>query len=366
MMAKKDSGKHDTKQGATQNHSHEHSAECSHEGHGAHDHSAHEHKTHSAHHTTHSKKDGFAVSAYHVVAVLVIVALGLALWAALQPKDPVVATVNGEPIYLSNIDKEWNQLPAEFKEGRTKRVMLNASIAEALVLQEAKRGGIIVSDAEVEQFIIDSIAGTGVPLEEFVKRAKELGIEEPDLKEMFRARLTTNKLFEKVLADDVEVNESAAKAFYQANKAMFTTGARVRASHILVEKEAQAKDILKELEGGANFSDLAKQYSKDTGSAVQGGDLGYFTKGRMVPEFEQAAFNLSKGAVSAPVQSQFGWHIIKVTDKKAAGVASYEEAKGDILLALRKERAELVIAKYMIYLESKAQIEITWDEKYEE
>ena len=114
------------------------------------------------------------------------------------------------------------------------------------------------------------------------------------------------------------ITPDAIKAAYDDYVKTFKTSDQVHAEHILVKSEDEAKDIEKQLSGGASFEDLAKAKSIDTGSGAQGGDLGFFAKGQMVKEFEDAAFALEIGKISAPVKSQYGWHIIKVLEKKSS------------------------------------------------
>ena len=115
----------------------------------------------------------------------------------------------------------------------------------------------------------------------------------------------------------------------------------VHARHILVDDEAKAKDIAKRAKAGEDFAKLAKENSKD--SAEDGGDLGYFTKDQMVPEFAEAAFKLEKGQVSDPVKTQFGWHIIKVEDKRQKPVPAYEQVEDQVEQYLvRKAQADMV------------------------
>jgi peptidyl-prolyl cis-trans isomerase C len=116
----------------------------------------------------------------------------------------------------------------------------------------------------------------------------------------------------------------------------------VHARHILVATEGEAKDIEAQLKNGADFATLAKEKSKDPGAA-EGGDLGYFTKDQMVPEFAEAAFKLDKGQISDPVKTQFGWHIIKVEDKRIKPTPTYDEVKGQLQnYVARRAQAELV------------------------
>jgi peptidyl-prolyl cis-trans isomerase C len=116
----------------------------------------------------------------------------------------------------------------------------------------------------------------------------------------------------------------------------------VRARHILVATEGEAKDIEAQLKSGADFATLAKQKSKDPGAA-EGGELGYFTKDQMVPEFAEAAFKLDKGQISDPVKTQFGWHVIEVEDKRIKPTPTYDEVKGQLEnYVARRAQAELV------------------------
>jgi len=137
-------------------------------------------------------------------------------------------------------------------------------------------------------------------------------------------------------------NEAAMKKIYDDSVAQNKPVAEVHARHILVETEDKAKEVLAKLKGGGNFAELAKAESKDPG-ASDGGDLGYFTQDQMVPEFAELAFKLDKGALSDPVKTQFGWHIIKVEDKRNKPVPGYEQVKGQIeTYVVRRAQAELV------------------------
>ena len=138
---------------------------------------------------------------------------------------------------------------------------------------------------------------------------------EDDLKKM----LKTGMMQEKAAIKDVKVTEDEVKKHYDEYKP------EIKARHILVEDEATAKEVKKKLDEGAKFEDLAKEYSKDPGSATEGGDLGWFGPGKMVPEFEEGAYKLKVNEISEPVKSENGYHIIQVTEKKEK--KSFEEMK---------------------------------------
>jgi len=151
----------------------------------------------------------------------------------------------------------------------------------------------------------------------------------------------------------VTVTPQEIESYYNANVQQFQMPEQVRASHILLKTEGkdeatvrkQAEDILKEAKApGADFAALAKKYSEDDGSKVNGGDLDYFSKGRMVPEFEQAAFSMQPGQISDLVKSQFGFHIIKVVDKKAASTRPLDDVRTQIQGTLTAQRVDQQIA----------------------
>jgi peptidyl-prolyl cis-trans isomerase C len=137
-------------------------------------------------------------------------------------------------------------------------------------------------------------------------------------------------------------DQAVRKAYDEAVKQM-AGEQEVRARHILVPTEAEAKSILNEIRKGTDFGELARQKSKDPGAAAQGGDLGFFNKEQMVPEFAEAAFKLNKGQVSDPVKTQFGWHIIKVEDKRAKPAPEFSQVKDQVeSYVARKAQAEYI------------------------
>jgi foldase protein PrsA len=140
--------------------------------------------------------------------------------------------------------------------------------------------------------------------------------------ESFKESLKLDLLVEKAAISDIEVTDEELKEYYDNYKP------EIKARHILVADEATAKEVKSKLDSGSKFEDLAKEYSTDTGSAANGGDLGWFGAGAMVPEFEETAYTLEVNEISEPVQSEFGYHIIQVTEKKEK--KSFEEMKEEI------------------------------------
>lgn len=150
-----------------------------------------------------------------------------------------------------------------------------------------------------------------------------------------------NKLVIKALLDqktgDV-VTDADLKKEYDSMVADMRDEKEVRARHILVASEKDAKDAKAQIDGGKKFEDVAKEYSKDPGSAKQGGELGYFTKDKMVKEFADAAFKLKKGEVSDPVKSPFGWHVIQVEDIRKVQAPTFNEAKDTLKARLQEKK----------------------------
>ena len=167
----------------------------------------------------------------------------------------------------------------------------------------------------------------------------------------YRMRALRDAFFENKVRDSV--GEAQAKTLYEERVKTIPSQPEVRARHILVKTEDEAKKISKEISGGADFAEAAKKYSQDSGGEG-GGDLGYFTRGQMVKPFEEAAFGLEKGKVSAPVQSEFGWHIIKVEDKRDRQPPSFEEVKDQITASLIQAKLQSTVQE----MREQAKIEI--------
>jgi peptidyl-prolyl cis-trans isomerase C len=166
-----------------------------------------------------------------------------------------------------------------------------------------------------------------------------------------------NKLLVETLLNTetrTRVTEEEMRKIYDEQRSRITPEDEVRARHILVETEEEAKALIAQIRGGADFETIAKEKSKDPGGARNGGDLGFFTKGQMVPEFAEAAFAMQAGQLSqAPVKSQFGWHIIKVEERRQRQIPSFEQVRGQIEDFLtRRVQADLVQK-----LRSEAQVE---------
>ncbi|MGA7328095.1 MAG: peptidylprolyl isomerase [Rhodomicrobium sp.] len=167
----------------------------------------------------------------------------------------------------------------------------------------------------------------------------------------YKLRALRDAFYEKKVRE--AVTEAQAKAAYQEQIAKIAPEPEVRARHILLKTEQEAKDVVKQLKNGADFIELAKK-SSDGPSAQTGGDLGYFSRGQMVKPFEDAAFALKPGQISDPVQTEFGWHVIKVEDRRNRPVPSFDEVKDQLMASLVQNQLKTVVQG----LRSSAKVEI--------
>lgn len=239
-------------------------------------------------------------------------------------EDKTVAIVNGHEIKVSEIQMATDDIVGQLPD-------LPAKLRYPFVVEYLVERHLLAQLA-----VKDGIADT----EEYKKRLA-----------LYQAKaLRDAYFFQKVRP---EVTEEEIKASYDEEAAKVAQTERVRARHILVGSEKEAGEILARVEKGEKFEDLAKQYSLD-GSKDYGGDLGYFTAPEMVPEFSKAAFALKKGEVSAPVKTDFGWHVIRLEDRKMGAPQPYDQVKSAIRNVLLRKKVQEVIGG----LRKEAKIEI--------
>ncbi|QHT60600.1 peptidylprolyl isomerase [Paenibacillus lycopersici] len=225
-------------------------------------------------------------------------------------------------------------------------------IQEELIKQEADKAGIKITDADIDKEI-DSIKKQFPTEADFESALTQNGLTLEDL----RAQTPMQLSIRKILEPQAKVTDKDIEDYFNQNKASFDQAEEVKASHILVATKEEADAILKQLNEGGDFAALAKEKSTDTGTKDNGGDLGFFGKGVMDPEFEKAAFALKVGETTKePVKSQYGYHIIKVTDRKAAKAATLAEKKDEIKDTLIRQKVSELSTAWLADIKSKAQI----------
>ncbi len=304
-----------------------------------------------------SKKEKVKIKLVIGAIIGIIIICAFVLYLNKAPSENIAATVNGEVITTQDINEQYESVPDMYRQFITKEMILNQSINELLLLQEAKKQGISVSTGELSKVIDDAIIQSGLSKEEFEKTLKEQNLTMDFMEDYYKKQLIINKLLNKTVFSKMIISSSEIEEYYNNNKNEFITPEQVRARHILVESVEEAEEILKQLNNGADFIELAKEKSTCP-SASQGGDLGYFTKGQMVAEFEDSAFALGVGEISPVVETQFGYHIIKLLDKKPETAISLEDATKDIEEKLKLEKQNAAFVDYLDMLREKADIKI--------
>ena len=317
-------------------------------------------------------------------AVLVSFALGAtvvfatSLWAKTEKKEEVAALVNGEPIVAAAVQGEIKGILGRFQEqGRkpseTEMASLRESVLEKMIKlellsQESKKAGVSVNSTDVDNELKGYKKGFADD-KAFAKALSESGITEAELRKQVGKNLTIQKFIDTKFKGKVQVTEQEAKDFYNSNQDKFAQPEMAHARHILITaKEAEPKadkdrkraklvEIKKQLKGGADFGELAKQYS-DCPSKERGGDLGFFPRGQMVKAFDQAAFKMMPGDISDIVETEFGYHLIKLEEKKPAKTVSFDEAKAKITAYLTQEKITANIEAFVAEAKGKATIKI--------
>jgi len=307
---------------------------------------------------------------------------------AIEPQiDTTVVTVNGKTVGEQELSKRMAatmrqlgsklaSLPPQYAAQVQKQVrqqVIENLIAERLLDEQVTAADIKITDADVEAEITKSGAQQQPPITvaDFKARVEAQGGNFDEVKNEFRKGMGYRRLLESQWVEKAKVSDEEAKQYYDSHPTEYEVPEQVRASHILVSTQpkdpnadpnqlkvtakAKAEKLLKQVKDGGDFAAIAKENS-DCPSAAQGGDLGLFSRGRMVPAFENAAFAMKVGDVSEIVETQFGYHIIKVTERKDAGVTSFDEAKTGITERLSNERRNTATKQYIQSLKEKAKV----------
>lgn len=297
----------------------------------------------------------------------------------------VAVTVNGVDITESEIEAKMEpqlkrmaaqagQLPPSVIEPYKKQLrqqVLERTIVEQLLTEEVKANNIVVAEEDTIEQLEKMASRQKLSLEDLKALIEASGQSFDQVKQHIQKGLGYQKLIEAQFVGKVNVTEADAQKYYSENAEQFEMPEQVRASHILIQPsttdpnidpneakaraEAKAQDLLEQIREGADFATLARDNSSCP-SGAQGGDLNFFSRGDMVPAFEEAAFGLKVGQVSDIVETRFGYHIIKVTDHKDAGVVAFEQAKDDIIEGLTQQKQGELTKEYVESLKAEANI----------
>ena len=313
-----------------------------------------------------------------LVAALAFVSIAL-LASALekQPSEGKVAVVNGSVITQEDFDREMGRVQqrllsmgkplTDSQIPEIKKEVLENLINRELLYQESQRKAIKVDEAAINEQVT-TLKRRFPDEDEFKTALIKANLSEAGLKTQIKQGLAIQQLIDTYIAKKATVSDQEIKAFYESRLALFKQPEQVRASHILIKVEPQAdgsqkaaarkkiEKIQQRVQKGEDFAALAQELSQDPSSA-KGGDLGYFGRGQMVRSFEQAAFALMPGEVSDIVETKFGYHLIKVIERKPETTIAFEDIKDRLGHYLKQEKVQKEVSLYVQKLKEKAKVE---------
>jgi len=314
------------------------------------------------------------------ISVIALILLLFFVLPAQAFEDRIVAVVNNEAITLSELDEAveaflnavTRRQPSVKREdiiGEARKGALNKLIDGVLLEQEARKLKVVVSDQEISRTLNDMLARRNVSPEEFRESLKKEGVTLDDYKKEIRQYLITRKIIEKTVRYKVSVSDEEIGDYYGAHRDRYEGKESNRIQQILIVKPKGAGEetvsalrekteaILKRLVAGEPFEALAVQYSQGPAAKV-GGDLGFLERGVMYPEVDEEAFRLRKGELGGVVESPIGFHIIKVLDKRGAGVKPIEDVREEIIGRISEEKTEEKFQEWFRKLREKSLIDI--------
>ena len=316
-------------------------------------------------------------------AIMIVTVLSIALISISssaeekKTSNEKVAVVNGVTITQAALQHELNfHLQRATQRGmqvsETQMVKLKKDVLENLIereilYQESQKAGIKIEKKAIDEQL--SVIKQRFPTEKDYQNAlKQMNFSEEDVKMQFKRGLAVKGLIDQQVGQKITVTDEESKAYYEGNPQLFKQPEQVKASHILIKVESNADekkkgearqkiiDVQEKLKNGEDFATLAKEYSEGP-SSVKGGDLGYFRRGQMVKPFDDTAFTMKPNEVSDIVETRFGYHLIKVYDKKPETVLAYAEIKDKLNERMKQQKTEQDVGKYIDALKKNAKIE---------
>ena len=303
-----------------------------------------------------------------IVAALILI-LTLSGCSGSTGADKILANVNGADITESQFNQRYNIIAGQYDfdpkntehmayQKELKDQILNSMIDEAVLLEEAAKRGLTVSEDEINEEIAmyKSSFSSQQEFENYLNQY--LKLKEDEFKLILKNDLIVSKLYYEV-TENINSSASSAREYFDNNKELFARGEEASATHILVETEAEAKKIIQEIQGGADMNQLAAEKSIDQTAKSNFGELGWFGKGRMVPEFENVVFAMEPGELyPEPVKSQFGYHVIRLNDKSGAEDVTFSDVEEEISFYLIEEERNKVFVEFIDELKNAATIEM--------
>jgi peptidyl-prolyl cis-trans isomerase C len=291
------------------------------------------------------------------------------------PQDNV-AVVNGVTITRADFDREMNRAKQVYGMGKPiqasqlpeiERKTLENLVEREVLFQESEKRGIKVDESVVNNEL-DKLKKRFPSEEEFKQNLERMDLTEASLKSEFKRVMAVQQLIEEQIVVNVAVSEKEVDSYYTNNPNLFKQPEQVRASHILIgvksdanesekaEARKKTESVLSRLKKGEKFEALAKEFSTCP-SNTKGGDLGFFRRGQMVKPFENAAFSLEPGQTSDIVETRFGYHVIRVVEKKPASTLALADVKEQLEQQIKQQKIRSEMGKYVADLKEKAKVE---------
>jgi len=315
---------------------------------------------------------------YQIVAVLVLILIFLPAGAGeKKSSEGKAALVNGVVISKEQYTKELNiQLDRVSRQGKQvsdeqlaalKNDIIESLIEREILYQQSQKAGIQITDQTVDDQLA-TIKKRFADENEYKNALSKMNLSEDEVKMQIKRGLTIRDLIDQEVTSKIVITDEQSKAYYDTHPQLFKQPEQVKASHILIKVEANAdeakkvearqkiKEVQQKLKDGGDFAALAKEYSEGPSNA-KGGDLGYFRRGQMVKPFEDAAFSQKPNEVSDVVETRFGYHLIKVYNKKPEQVLTYTDVKDKITQRLKQEKVENEATQYVEKLKKDAKVE---------
>jgi peptidyl-prolyl cis-trans isomerase C len=302
-----------------------------------------------------------------------------------EPSDEKVAVVNGTVITRSELDKEVGRLQRQLVRMRQpatastrselERDALGNLVDFELLYEEGRKKGVKVDEAALDERM-NAMRKRFATEAEYKEALSGMNLSEAVMRSQFERGMTIEQFVDEHFVQNVTVSDDESKAYYDANPDSFKRPEQVQASHILIKVDPQAdesqkaearrklEDIRQKVLEGGDFAALATESSECPSSAA-GGDLGYFRRGQMVKPFEDTAFALNPGETSDIVETRFGYHLIRLTDRKPETLVPYEEVKDNIGLYLKQKKVQEAVRSYLGKLKEEAEVELFLPEAQE-
>ncbi|MFJ8263996.1 peptidylprolyl isomerase [Rummeliibacillus sp. NPDC094406] len=295
------------------------------------------------------KQKGIGKKLTLAIGIPLICVMAVVAFYVVDKSNSYVAKVGDVKISQEDLNKALNK-----QYGAT---VLDTLISDKVIEIEAKKQDVTISKKAI-QSQLDTLA-TQYGSEEALKSAlSSNNMTISDAKKSIKTYLLTKKLIEPTL----NITDKELKSYFNENKVTYNQAAEVKASHILVNDKKTAKTVLAKLNDGGDWDELARKYSQDASNASEGGNLGYFSKNDMDENFADAAFSLKVGEISGVVKSSYGYHIIKVTGKKAAKEATYADAKDQVKEAVVEQKVNENYSSWLSSLYKKYEIKNKLDD----